>query len=112
MHEFEVTTNIDISEEGMLMGHITIGAKLVNEKIVTLKNFPDRSRLKIIHMILSHHGRYEYGSPKTPQFPEAFAVYYADELDAKVAYSLDLKTEAKTEDPWIWRRDIGHIYLK
>jgi 3'-5' exoribonuclease len=101
IYEFEVTTHIDVSEEGMLTGHISIGA-----------GFPEILKLKMIHIILSHHGHTEYGSPKTPQFPEAFVVYYADELDAKVDYALKLKKEARTDDPWIWTRDMGHIYLK
>ena len=112
MEEFEVTTHIDSSEPGMLMGHITIGAQMVRDKIRTLPGFPDVLSFKIIHIILSHHGHTEYGSPKTPQFPEALGVYYADELDAKIDYTLRLKNEARTDDPWLWKRDMGHIYLK
>ncbi len=110
--EMKVSTSIDISEEGMLLGHITIGAEMLTEKIKKLEEFPERIKLKLIHIILSHHGRLEYGSPKTPQFPEAHAVYFADEIDAKVDYTLRLKEEAETEDPWIWKRDLGHIYLR
>ena len=112
IYEFEVTTHIDISEEGMLMGHISIGADMIKKKIESIHGFPEILKLKMIHIILSHHGHTEYGSPKTPQFPEAFVVYYADELDAKVDYALKLKKEARTDDPWIWTRDMGHIYLK
>ena len=110
--EMKVSTAIDISEEGMLLGHITIGADMLKENIKKLEEFPERMKLKLIHIILSHHGRLEYGSPKTPQFPEAHAVYFADEVDAKVDYTLRLKEEAETEDPWIWKRDLGHIYLR
>lgn len=110
--EMKMSTSIDISEEGMLLGHITIGVEMLTEKIKNLERFPMQIKLKLMHIILSHHGRLEYGSPKTPQFPEAHAVYFADELDAKVDYVLRLKEEAETEDQWIWKRDIGHIYLK
>jgi 3'-5' exoribonuclease len=110
--EMKMSTSIDISEEGMLLGHITIGVEMLTEKIKKLERFPMQIKLKLTHMVLSHHGRLEYGSPKTPQFPEAHAVYFADEIDAKVDYLLRLKEEAETEDPWIWKRDIGHIYLK
>ena len=112
IYEFEVTTHIDVSEEGMLMGHISIGADMIKKKIESIQYFPEVLKLKLIHIVLSHHGHTEYGSPKTPQFPEAFVVYYADELDAKVDYALKLKKEARTDDPWIWTRDMGHIYLK
>lgn len=110
--EFEATTSIDVSREGMLIGHIAIGQKMVDDKISEIKDFPQELRLKIIHMILSHHGRLEYGSPKLPQIPEAIALYHADEMDAKVDYIIRLKKEANTQDPWIWTKDYGHIYLE
>ncbi|KAA0003346.1 MAG: HD domain-containing protein [Thermoplasmata archaeon] len=110
--EMKVSTSIDISEEGMLLGHIISGVEMLIEKIKELEKFPERIKLKLIHIILTHHGKLEYGSPKTPQFPEAHAIYFADEIDAKVDYTLRLKEEAETEDLWIWKRDVGHIYLK
>lgn len=110
--EMKVGTSIDISEEGMLLGHIISGVEMLIEKIKEMETFPERIRLKLIHIILSHHGKLDYGSPKTPQFPEAHAIYFADEIDAKVDYTLRLKEEAETEDLWIWKRDVGHIYLK
>lgn len=111
IREFEVTTAIDVSEEGMLLGHITIGAQMLCDRMQRL-DVPRRVQLKLLHIILSHHGKKEYGSPKVPQFPEAYAVYFADHTDATVAYTLTLKEEAETDDPWIWHRDTGHIYLK
>jgi 3'-5' exoribonuclease len=110
--EFKVTTSIDVSTRGMLEGHIILGVEMLKEKIGEINDFPDNLKLKLSHIILSHHGKKEYGSPKEPQFPEAIAIYYADEMDAKVDYSLRLKKEAKTEDEWIWKKDFGHIYLK
>ncbi len=110
--EFEVGTSIDVSREGMLVGHIPIGYKIVADRIEKLGGFPDELGFKILHMVLSHQGRLEYGSPKTPQFPEAIALYYADECDAKLEYAVRLKKEANTEDPWIWTKDFGHIYLE
>ncbi|MFO8133841.1 MAG: HD domain-containing protein [Thermoplasmatota archaeon] len=111
IREFAVETSIDISEEGMLLGHIPIGAQMVRDRLRETA-MPERETLKVLHIILSHHGRQEYGSPKEPQFPEAYAVYYADELDAKVDYARMTKENAETEDLWLWKRDIGHIYLK
>ncbi len=112
IREFKVGTSIEMSEEGMLLGHITIGVQMLLERIGTLDNFPERIKLKLVHIILSHHGKNEYGSPKVPQFPEAHVVYFADDLDAKVDYTLNLKERAETEDLWIWKKDVGHIYLK
>ena len=111
IREFAVETSIDISEEGMLLGHISIGAQMIRDRLHEIE-MPEREALKVLHMILSHHGRLEYGSPKKPQFPEAYAVYHADELDAKVDYARMIKENAETEDLWLWKRDMGHIYLK
>ncbi|MEA2054901.1 MAG: HD domain-containing protein [Candidatus Thermoplasmatota archaeon] len=110
--EFEVGTSIGMSEEGMLLGHITIGVQMLLDRIKQMEDFPERTKLKLTHIILSHHGKGEYGSPRIPQFPEAHIVYFADDMDAKVDYTLRLKNEAETEDLWIWKKDVGHIYLK
>ncbi len=111
IREFAVETSIDISEEGMLLGHIPIGAQMVRERLKTIE-MPEREAMKVLHIVLSHHGRKEYGSPKEPQFPEAYAVYHADELDATVDYAQMIKENAETEDLWLWKRSMGHIYLK
>ncbi len=110
--EYDVTTSIDVSEEGMLRGHLIMGEQMVLDRIGRLENFPDILRMKLAHILLSHHGHNEYGSPKKPQFPEALAIYYADECDAKVDYCIRLKKEAETEDPWIYTKDFKHIYLR
>jgi len=112
IREFDVGTTIEMSEEGMLLGHITIGVQMLLERIARTEDFPERIKLKLVHIILSHHGKNEYGSPKIPQFPEAHVVYFADDLDAKVDYTINLKERAETEDLWIWKKDVGHIYLK
>jgi len=112
IYEYTVSTNIDVSREGMLRGHLIIGESMAVEKIKHIPEFPKKLALKVSHMILSHHGQHEYGSPKKPQLPEAFALYYADELDAKVSYVIHLKEDARTEDPWVYTRDFGHIYLE
>ncbi len=112
IREYAVTTSIDISEEGMLIGHLVIGEQMVLDRIGKLENFPEVLRMKVAHIMLSHHGLNEYGSPKNPQFPEALAIYHADECDAKIDYCIRLKKEAETEDPWIYTRDFKHIYLR
>jgi len=112
IREFDVGVSIEMSEEGMLLGHIVIGAQMLLERIASMEDFPERIKLKLVHIVLSHHGKNEYGSPKIPQFPEAHAVYFADDMDAKVDYTINLKERAETEDLWIWKKDVGHIYLK
>ncbi len=111
--ELEISTVIDVTEDGMLRGHTIIGEEFVMEKIKNIKDFPEVLRLKIAHIILSHHGELEFGAVKKPQLPEAVALHYADYCDAKVDIYLRAKKQAKTEDLWIWDKLIkGHVYLK
>lgn len=110
--EFHVTTNIKQTEEGMLRGHITIGEEMVMEKIRQIMDFPETLKIKIAHIMLSHHGDLENGSPKEPHFSEAIAVYYADEFDSKLAQWTKIIEEAETEDFRIFSKRLGQIYLK
>jgi 3'-5' exoribonuclease len=75
---------IDYSDRGKLLGHLFIGAEMAARRAGTIPGFPAEKLALIQHMILSHHGRYEYGSPVLPKIPEAFALHHLDNLDAKV----------------------------
>jgi 3'-5' exoribonuclease len=110
--EYSVTTNIDVTDDGMLRGHIAIGEEMVSRACDRVPGIDSSLRLKVLHMILSSHGELEYGSPKRPQFPEAFAVNYADDLDAKLEQFIKVKEDARTEDPWIYNRKFGQVYLR
>ncbi len=74
----------DYSVEGMLLGHIQMGVDMVEKAIAELPDFPERLRTLVIHLILSHHGKLEFGSPKLPMIPEALALNFIDDLDAKM----------------------------
>ncbi len=75
---------IDYTDEGRLLGHLIIGVSMVEEKIRDIRGFPPDLALRLKHLILSHHGEYEFGSPKRPKFLEAFALHLVDDLDAKM----------------------------
>ncbi len=77
-------TGFDYTVEGVLLGHIQMGIDLVEKTIAGLPDFPDRLRTLVLHMILSHHGKLEFGSPKLPMIPEAIALNFVDDLDAKM----------------------------
>jgi 3'-5' exoribonuclease len=70
--------------EGSLLGHIQIGAALAERTIDTLPSFPPKLKTLVLHMILSHHGKLEFGSPKLPMIPEALVLNFLDDLDAKM----------------------------
>jgi 3'-5' exoribonuclease len=84
IRELEWDTGFDYTVEGVLLGHIQMGVDLVNKTIATLPDFPDRLRTLVLHMILSHHGKLEFGSPKLPMIPEALVLNFLDDLDAKM----------------------------
>lgn len=72
------------SAEGQLLGHIVIGLRMLNDKVACLPDFPPKLRTLLEHMIVSHHGELEFGSPKVPLFPEALLLHHLDNLDSKM----------------------------
>jgi 3'-5' exoribonuclease len=70
--------------EGQLIGHISIAQGMLLEKVRLLEPFPEKLRVLVEHMILSHHGKYEFGSPKLPMTPEALLLNTLDDLEAKM----------------------------
>jgi 3'-5' exoribonuclease len=84
IYELNYERGFSYSNDGQLLGHITIAVRMVGDKIRSLPDFPPRLRVLVEHMILSHHGHLEFGSPKVPQFPEAMLLHYLDDLDSKM----------------------------
>lgn len=86
--------------QGQLLGHIVIGLQLLEKKMEAIEGFPGDLKLLIQHMILSHHGREEFGSPKLPSFPEALMLHYLDDLDSKLATMRESVEAGKGETQW------------
>jgi 3'-5' exoribonuclease len=84
IHELTYDRSFGYTSEGQLLGHINIGLRLIDEKLRQLPDFPQRLRTLVEHLVLSHHGALEFGSPKLPMFPEALLLHYLDDLDAKM----------------------------
>ena len=74
----------DYTVAGFLIGNLSLGVALVEKTIDGLPEFPRRLRTLVIHLILSHHGKLEFGSPKLPMTPEALVLSFVDDLDAKM----------------------------
>ena len=72
------------TDDGQLLGHISMVVAMVDCKCEELGDFPPKLKTLVKHMLLSHHGRLEFGSPKQPMFPEALALHYLDDLDSKL----------------------------
>ena len=84
VREMTFYRSFDYTDEGKLIGHITIGVEMVQEKIAGVPGFPVELAMVLKHMILSHHGQYEFGSPKRPKTLEATVLNYLDDLDSKI----------------------------
>ena len=85
IYELKYDRAFEYTDEGRLLGHITMGVELVGEKVKEVPEFPKETSVLLKHMLLSHHGHLEFGSPKRPKTLEAIILYYLDDLDAKVA---------------------------
>ncbi len=84
VEELEAKFAIEYTDRGKLLGHLAIGAEMLADRAREIPNFP-RAKLNLLqHLILSHHGKFEFGSPVLPKIPEAFALHHLDNLDAKV----------------------------
>ena len=93
--------NLDYSTAGRLLGHVMIGVQMIQEKADSIKNFPEVTLMQVEHLILSHHGEYEYGSPKRPKTLEAILLNFIDDLDAKiVAVSTHLEGGKMKDSDW------------
>ena len=89
------------SDEGQLLGHILIGLRMVNEKMALLPDFPPRLRMLVEHLIASHHGTLEFGSPKVPMTAEAMLLHHLDNLDSKMeTVRVAVEKDKLTEGSW------------
>jgi 3'-5' exoribonuclease len=84
VHELTFARSFSYTTRGQLLGHMIIELEMLQQKIAQVPGFPDAYKTLIEHMIISHHGKYEFGSPKMPMFPEALMLHYLDDLDSKI----------------------------
>jgi len=91
----------DYTDDGQLLGHIVLGYEMVKEHIAAIPNFPKKTASELCHLILSHHGELEYGSPKKPALLEAVALNFADNTDAKLQSMSELFAKAAPGEEWM-----------
>ena len=87
--ELEISSSIEYTDDGRLLGHLTMEVLYVDRMIAEIGDFPDELRRQLLHILLAHHGQYEYGSPRRPKTPEALLVHMVDLLDSKMAGMLE-----------------------
>jgi len=106
IHELSYDTTFVYTDEGQLIGHLVMGVEMLSDKIrrteqATGRPFPQEKAIRLKHLILSHHGSYEFGSPKLPMTPEAIALHHLDNLDAKTNEFLSLiESDPNTGSSW------------
>lgn len=102
------------SEVGQLLGHISIGIRYLHDKLREVPDFPPALAVLVEHMVLSHHGKLEFGSPKVPAFPEALLFSYLDDLDSKMeCMRAQLERDANSEGAFTaYNYAMERVFLK
>jgi len=107
------------TDEGQLVGHLVMGVEMLRDKVdrtekLTGESFPPELLLRLKHMIVSHHGSYEFGSPKLPMTLEAVALHYLDNLDAKIhAFSREIRDDPSRDSNWTpFQQNLGRRLYK
>jgi 3'-5' exoribonuclease len=101
IHELAYNRSFSYTTRGQLLGHMIIELEMLQAKLALVPDFPPELKTLVEHLIISHHGEYEFGSPKLPMFPEALLLHYMDDLDSKMeAMRAHFEREADLESPW------------
>src|ERR1700678_3436415 len=101
IHELTYNRSFSYSTRGQLLGHMIIELEMLQAKLALMPDFPSELKILLEHLIISHHGEYEFGSPKLPMFPEALLLHYMDDLDSKMeAMRVQFEREADMDSPW------------
>src|SRR5580658_626900 len=101
IHELAYNRSFSYTTRGQLLGHMIIELEMLQAKLAMVPDFPVELKTLLEHLIISHHGQYEFGSPKLPMFPEALLLHYMDDLDSKMeAMRAQFEREADLETPW------------
>ena len=101
IQELTYNRSFSYTTRGQLLGHMIIELEMLQAKLGKLPDFPPELKTLIEHLIISHHGQYDFGSPKLPMFPEALMLHYLDDLDSKMeAMRAHFDRERENEGPW------------
>src|SRR5271169_6621641 len=101
IHELTYNRSFSYTTKGQLLGHMIIELEMLQAKLALQPGFPEELKTMIEHLIISHHGQYDFGSPKLPMFPEALMLHYLDDLDSKMeSMRAQFEREGELETPW------------
>lgn len=101
IHELTYNRSFSYTTKGQLLGHMIIELEMLQAKLADIPQFPEELKTMVEHLIISHHGEYEFGSPKLPMFPEALMLHYLDDLDSKMeAMRVQFERDSTLDGPW------------
>jgi 3'-5' exoribonuclease len=101
IHELCYARSFGYTSRGQLLGHMIIELEMLQAKVAQVPGFPAEMKTLLEHLIISHHGHYEFGSPKLPMFPEALMLHYLDDLDSKMeSVRAQFERDAVNGDGW------------
>lgn len=99
--ELTFSRSFSYTTRGQLLGHMVIELEMLQAKLALVPEFPVELKTLLEHLIISHHGQYEFGSPKLPMFPEALLLHYMDDLDSKIeSMRAQFERESENDSPW------------
>ena len=113
IYELTYTRSFSYTSRGQLLGHMVIELEMLQAKIAAIPGFPEELKTLLEHLIISHHGQYEFGSPKLPMFPEALMLHYLDDLDSKMeSMRAHFERELENESSWTsYNSSLGRTLL-
>lgn len=112
--ELSYERSFNYTSEGQLLGHIVMAVRLIADRVARIPNFPPKLRILLEHIVISHHGELEYGSPKTPVFAEAMLLHHLDNMDSKMeAIRQVLQRDSGSENEFTgWVASLERTLLK
>jgi len=113
IRELHSGTHVELTTEGHLLGHIYMGTRVLRHYVEQLSDFPESLVMQVEHIILSHHGEKEWGSPVVPMTAEALFVHHLDNLDAKTHMALKtIENDPNGEEFTAYHRNLGRHFFK
>lgn len=112
VYEFSFDRAVDYTDAGQLLGHLVMEVEMVSKKIAALPDFPEELSILVKHLLVSHHGAYEFGSPKLPQTLEAVMLHSLDDLDGKIQAIQSLAEKAPGSKWTAFHRAYGRSFFK
>ena len=113
IYELTYKRSFSYTSRGQLLGHMIIELEMLQGKIAQIPGFREEMKVLLEHLIISHHGQYEFGSPKLPMFPEALMLHYLDDLDSKMeSMRAHFEREAESGSNWTtYNPSLGRVLL-